>query len=244
MLVQEEDVAPVEQDTVDLEDIPNVLQFILPSQDIVTQSPLFSVQYNKRIFDGWVKQPSACCGASSVAGAWNALHGRHRRSDQAIDHNYVLDIYRDIMRERELKKISSFERKLGCRLDTEFWNEFSSAAADMGKEIGGRKAKAIGKKSLGAILESLVRKYVIDLDVKLEEASEDDRIWKLFQHLFEEDGTNFHGEKASETSGKLSSGKEDSPEDDVRSSVVNQAFAVNIHCSHSGSFWCGRRGRT
>lgn len=35
-------------------------------------------QHHTGLFDGWVKQPSPCCGAASIAGAYNALHGLHR----------------------------------------------------------------------------------------------------------------------------------------------------------------------
>ena len=33
----------------------------------------FNLVVSKRAFDGWVRQPSPCCAAASVAGAWCAL---------------------------------------------------------------------------------------------------------------------------------------------------------------------------
>ena len=54
----------VEQDTVESEDVPDILSMLLPN-DINTLCS-FSFAFNRRIFDGWVKQPSACCGAASL----------------------------------------------------------------------------------------------------------------------------------------------------------------------------------
>ena len=57
----------VEQDTQDIEDITDLFSFLLPPDP--NSCLQFGLLYNKKVFDGWVKQPSACCGAASVAGA-------------------------------------------------------------------------------------------------------------------------------------------------------------------------------
>lgn len=57
---------PIEQDTIECEDIPNLFEFLLPGD--ISLYDQFSLSYNKKLFAGWVKQPSPCCGAASVAG--------------------------------------------------------------------------------------------------------------------------------------------------------------------------------
>ncbi|CAD7945267.1 unnamed protein product [Amoebophrya sp. A120] len=52
----------------------------------------FAAGYDQRLFDGWVKQPSPCCGAASVAGAWNALRNVHRSGDNAKDFRKLSDV--------------------------------------------------------------------------------------------------------------------------------------------------------
>ena len=66
---------------------------------------------------GWVKQPSACCAAASVAGSWNCLAnlGRNDRDLGALSHDDVLDVYREIFLELIKKKKASFERLSGTK---------------------------------------------------------------------------------------------------------------------------------
>ena len=63
----------VERDTYELEDVTNVFEFLIPAGTVSADSSQFSLSYNKNVLVGWVRQPSACCGAASVAGAWKAL---------------------------------------------------------------------------------------------------------------------------------------------------------------------------
>ena len=42
------------------------------------QGSRFAVSCNNGLLRGWVKQPSPCCAAASVAGALNALKGVQR----------------------------------------------------------------------------------------------------------------------------------------------------------------------
>jgi len=76
----------VEQDTADSEDIPNLLEFLLPDGKLPKDVSMFGLHYNTRVFNGWVKQPSPCCGASSVAGAWNSVLGYHRNNYSCLNH--------------------------------------------------------------------------------------------------------------------------------------------------------------
>lgn len=66
----------IEKDSADKEDIPNLLQYALTLHPKDKDSPVIdpekcaqlSVNFNRNVFDGWVKQPSPCCAAAAVAG--------------------------------------------------------------------------------------------------------------------------------------------------------------------------------
>jgi hypothetical protein len=110
--------AIIEQDTEDQEDIPNLFNFLLPptidwSNTYSSRISQFGLYYNQGVFNGWVKQPSPCCAAASVAGAWNALHHYHRKDSEALGHRDVLTVYDEIIRDKINKKVEGFHRKLG-----------------------------------------------------------------------------------------------------------------------------------
>lgn len=52
----------------------------------------FSAGYDQRLFDGWTKQPSPCCGAASIAGAHNALKNLHRFDARAKNFRDLTDV--------------------------------------------------------------------------------------------------------------------------------------------------------
>jgi len=135
----------VEQDTGDSEDIANLLEFLLPETSIVNQSGTFGITFNRRLFNGWVKQPSACCGAAAVAGAWNGLLNFHRTDAQSINHIDVLRVYKEIFTEMIDKKQSALERKLGAKLDP-FIASLDLELHAVGREIGGKKGTGATKK--------------------------------------------------------------------------------------------------
>eukprot|EP00601_Ochromonadales_sp_CCMP2298_P015370 CAMPEP_0173220576 /NCGR_PEP_ID=MMETSP1142-20121109/2238_1 /TAXON_ID=483371 /ORGANISM="non described non described, Strain CCMP2298" /LENGTH=139 /DNA_ID=CAMNT_0014148503 /DNA_START=70 /DNA_END=486 /DNA_ORIENTATION=+ len=130
-------VEAVEQDSVDTEEIPDLLSYLLPD-GLPTGASAFGICYNKRVFDGWVKQPSACCGAASVAGAWNGLLQYHRMDKSALNHDDVLDVFRSILVEIVGKKRAAFERKLGAEVGSVLEQLDRELRAE-GKEIGGKK---------------------------------------------------------------------------------------------------------
>lgn len=128
----------VEQDTIDSEEIQDLAGFLLPNGHLTLEHALFGLSYNKRTLDGWVKQPSACCAAAAVAGAWNAITGHHRLDKQALHHNDVLAVYRTIFEQLIEKKKSAFERKLGSQIDT-LLEDIDGGLRAVGREIGGKK---------------------------------------------------------------------------------------------------------
>ncbi len=148
----------VEQDTQDSEEIPNLLEFLLPNGTLPDNCSMFGVNYNKKIFNGWVKQPSACCGAASVAGAWNCLSGLHRNDPLAVQHNNVLDVYREMFAGIIETKTSSFERKLGSSIAL-FIEILNYRLEIYGKEIGGKKGFGATKKLVVLIIKQLVSEH-------------------------------------------------------------------------------------
>jgi hypothetical protein len=76
------------------------------------------MHYNNLVLNGWVKQPSPCCGAASVAGALNCLLRLSRRDANAFTHIDILAVYRRMFTKQITNKISLFEKKLGHSFDS------------------------------------------------------------------------------------------------------------------------------
>jgi len=146
---------PVEQDTAETEDIPNLARFLL--QDLPTDDVLqLSFSYNKRVFDGWVRQPSACCGAASVAGALNALGCWHRTDAGALSHVDVLRVYHSMFLDLVDRHTRAFERRLGAPLG-DLVAQVEAELAKKGREIGGRKGYGATKVGVVGALKRLAR---------------------------------------------------------------------------------------
>ena len=153
-------IETVEKDTEEREDITDLVSFLMPDADVMEHALNFGMFYNKRIFNGWVKQPSACCGASSVAGAWNALHAYHRTDPQALHHTDILNIYITIIQDKIDKKAAAFDRKLGSSLNSEFWITFSERVKEHGKEIGGKKGFSVTKSVAERVIKAMLADYL------------------------------------------------------------------------------------
>lgn len=148
----------VEQDTIESEDIQNLLEYVLPAGGIPANATSFGMQYNKRLFNGWVKQPSPCCAAASVAGAWNSLSNLHRSDHNAVQHNNVLDLYREMFKSLIESKQASFERKLASPIGS-FLEVLKYQLGLLGKEIGGKKGFGASKKVVMVIIKQLVKEF-------------------------------------------------------------------------------------
>jgi hypothetical protein len=148
----------VEQDTLDSEDITDIVSFLLPPGTLPEKCANFGLMYNQKVLDGWVRQPSACCGAASVAGAWNALMNVHRSHEKALHHEIVLRVYRAMLLDMIEKKQKSFERKLGAPIDG-LLQEISSGLEALGRKIGGKKAVGATKRAVMAVVKRLAREY-------------------------------------------------------------------------------------
>lgn len=107
----------VEQDSGETEDILNIVEFLkdgMPGEQACLQEGYF---YNKRVFSGWMKQPSACCAAASLAGAFNALGCLQRSDVGALTHIDILQIYKSMFSDIIAKHKTAFERRLGAPID-------------------------------------------------------------------------------------------------------------------------------
>ena len=166
----------VEMDTEESENVSasNVLDFLLPPGTVPENCSGFGVMYNKKVLDGWVKQPSACCGAAAVAGAWNSLANFHRSDERALTHETVLKVYRQMFVDLITKKQKSFERRLGAPVEP-LLEMIKQGLTDMGRTIGGPKAAAANKKSIVAVLKALVRKHIAETAATAEKAEEADK---------------------------------------------------------------------
>lgn len=168
----------VEQDTQEAEDVLDLASILLPPSPSSSASSLafpsvdqFAVLYNKKLFDGWVKQPSACCGAAAVAGAVNCLGNMPRSHKSALNHTDVLNVYRLIISESIEKKQASFSRCLGCPVDkfiAKLEEEMWSRNID-----NDRKRFAVSKKETVIVVESVVKEIKCNA---FDDDSDDDKI--------------------------------------------------------------------
>ena len=81
---------PEEKDSVDAEDA-GWRALLLPDGGFPDGADMsqFGIQTNFALLQGWVKQPSPCCAAASVAGAVNAIRGLKRGDEAALSHKEV-----------------------------------------------------------------------------------------------------------------------------------------------------------
>jgi hypothetical protein len=153
-------VEKVEQDTTDSEDIHDVMGFLLPPGTVPVEASQFAMAYNSKVLNGWVKQPSACCGAASVAGAYNALRAHHRSHGSALNHIDVLNVYRSMFVDIIEKKKATFERRFGGSVD-ELLVALERELIGLGREIGASaKKNGATKKFVIHALKILARAYV------------------------------------------------------------------------------------
>ena len=146
----------VERDTAEEEDVPDLLPLLLPAAPLPALAAL-GLHFSRRLFAGWVKQPSPCCGAASLAGAVNALLRLPRSDARALDHRFVLSLYRRMFRELLQKKISSFERRLQGSFREVLALVEEELAAE-GRTLGARKARNVSAKLLGVVVQRILRR--------------------------------------------------------------------------------------
>lgn len=148
-----------EKDTDETEEISqNVFDYLLPTGTLPTSYSKFGLHLNRNLIDGWVKQPSPCCAAASVAGAWNALASLHRSDTLALNHEIVLNLFKSIFRVHIHERKVSFERSLGATVDP-ILEAIEIILENKGKKIGGKKGEGATKRSILAAVKSAVISY-------------------------------------------------------------------------------------
>lgn len=148
----------IEQDTADNEDIEDIVGFILPppaTQKILSH---LTISFCRNIFFGWVRQPSACCAAASIAGSWNSLFHMHRSHRAALDHTTVVDAYVAILLSKVSQQVQSFGRRLGAQPNSLIVN-LNNHLLSIGKEIGGKKQSGATKIAILSALKKIAKEY-------------------------------------------------------------------------------------
>ena len=102
----------IEKDTEASEDVTVDL---LPEGKFPTALDLFSISVRNAALRGWVKQPSPCCAASSIAGCFNTIRGLDRKAEGAISHADVIAVMDEQLDEERAAKHASAARLLGLR---------------------------------------------------------------------------------------------------------------------------------
>lgn len=146
----------IEMDTAENEDIENIWEFLFPMG--IPDSQQVSINFNKGLLNGWVKQPSPCCAAAAVAGAWNCLSNVKRHDCNAMNHKNVLNIYISMFEESIRKKKESFERKLGGSAELLFEILFAELN-NRGYYLKVQKPKTVKKETLKKLLLFLCCNY-------------------------------------------------------------------------------------
>jgi len=144
----------------------------------------FGMAYSSAVFDGWVNQPSPCCAAASIAGAWNVVHQLNRDDSAALTASDALGVLKEILQTQIRTKTKEFERVVGASPDS-LIQELEKKLATEGKELGGKNEAAPGgRKYVMALVREIVAQKVTgaasvlqDSDVSRcegEEGDEDD----------------------------------------------------------------------
>ena len=162
MSLEIEQIEQVESDTFDSENITDIFSYLLPSAEIQKDQKIFGLLFNRNVFNGWVKQPSACCAAASLAGAWNALLnlGRNDTELGALGHEDILIIYREIFLDIIKRRTASFERLLGANFFPLF-DLIEKELFKIGKIVGGKKSDGANKTMINHIIRGLAREHFL-----------------------------------------------------------------------------------
>ena len=101
----------------------------------------FSLTVSRSAFDAWVRQPSPCCAAASVAGACNAVLGlkASTEADAALSHHEIAALMHGMLSEQVSKRHSAVCRLLGVPSLEPALNALRANLAAEGRSLGGRK---------------------------------------------------------------------------------------------------------
>lgn len=157
----------IEQDTAEAEDAYKVSDLIFPPASFLYERDLVSFSVNNKLLKGWVKQPSPCCAAASVAGAWNALGGMDRSHPNALQYPDVIAIYCTILEEQIHRLTQSFERKLGAAPNS-FQVLYRAVSGEIAKAVTTdldagqpppKKERKISQAAVGKAMKAAIKDY-------------------------------------------------------------------------------------
>ena len=228
--------AKIEKDTDEAEDVVDLLALVLPKNNEHLTARLFGVAFNSDVFRAWVKQPSPCCGAASVAGAINAITNTHRNNESALNYTHIIKIYGHLFEDAIRKKTQSFNRKLGCcsdeSIDSFITGPLAAQLQESGKEIGGKKGVCATKKTVMSALTSIVCKHLtlksnlgeadckgegkenIDSDKNTHDQDEERTIVACIAELFELEGVKLLADKHREREEQLKKSEDEKDEEE------------------------------
>jgi hypothetical protein len=114
-----------------------------------------SVAFSRAVFDGWVRQPSPCCAAASVAGATNAALGLRAADAEALSHAHIAGIMHGLLAEQAAKRRATVERLLGGAAVEPAIQALRELLATEGRSLGGRKESGCKPKEALAKIRAL-----------------------------------------------------------------------------------------
>ena len=112
---EEKEKETIEKDTESAFD--EITVDLLPGGKFPSALDLFSISIRNAAMRGWVKQPSPCCAASSIAGCFNTIRGleRSEKANGAVDAKDVIGIMDCQLDEDRQAKHGSCARILGLK---------------------------------------------------------------------------------------------------------------------------------
>ncbi|KAG5176993.1 hypothetical protein JKP88DRAFT_334256 [Tribonema minus] len=198
----------IEMDTLDSPDKLDLPSLLLPEGTLPLGHQRVAVCYNEALLRGWVAQPSPCCAAASVAGAFNALRGAARGTPRALTHFAVLSVLEETLCERIDNLRARFERLLGSSVAPLLDALRERVAAD-GRALGGAGARAVPRKYLLRQVRELVAERIAGDACEGGEAGSDqqpDAFRRLAELLEEEEAKAGGGASGDEALGGDSDG--------------------------------------
>ncbi|OQR84491.1 hypothetical protein ACHHYP_20664 [Achlya hypogyna] len=148
-----------EQDSAGAEDLTDdeVASLVLPQS--WTRLDRFAVAVSRQALRGWVKQPSPSCAAASLAGVLNVLHNYPREDPRAYSCMGVLEVFRQLFRDKIHRQKTLMELRLGQPIAPLEAAVVQSLATD-GLELGGVGNNKVAKNVLRRhVFASIERGY-------------------------------------------------------------------------------------
>jgi hypothetical protein len=135
----------------------DLMMSLMPADDCT----FVSISHNRALLDGWATQPSPCCAAASVAGAFNSLAGLRRDGVHRVTHTDALHQYRVLLAESLFDKQRSFERRLGAPITDLLVSIADQLKINNARSLTARSGSAqfVSRRDLMAVLTVLASQH-------------------------------------------------------------------------------------